>query len=167
MVIRKAALKILGGNMSAQVPTQFTTGHIGLNVRDLARSTRFYRDVFGFDLAMESNDEGRAFAFLTQNNAVVLTLWQQSDGSFAANKAGLHHLSFQVDSIEQVKKAEQRLRQLGAVIHYGGLTAHAEGAESGGVFFEDPDGIRLEIFAPTGASRSPAPTSGAPACGFF
>jgi catechol 2,3-dioxygenase-like lactoylglutathione lyase family enzyme len=153
--------------MTTQISTQFITGHVGLNVSDLARSKRFYQDVFGFDLSVESNEEGRAFAFLTRNNTIVLTLWQQSDGSFAADKAGLHHLSFQVDSIEEVKKAEQRLRQLGTVIHYGGVTAHAEGAESGGVFFEDPDGIRLEIFAPTGASQSPAPKSGAPACGFF
>jgi lactoylglutathione lyase len=153
--------------MSTQVSTQFTTGHIGLNVNDLARSKRFYQDVFGFNVAAESSDGERAFAFLTQNNTLVLTLWQQSDGLFAANKAGLHHLSFQVDSIEQVKEAEQRLRQLGAVIHYGGVTAHAEGADSGGVYFEDPDGIRLEIFAPTGVGQSPAPESGAPACGFF
>jgi catechol 2,3-dioxygenase-like lactoylglutathione lyase family enzyme len=78
--------------MTTQVSTQFMTGHVGLNVRDLARSKRFYQDVFGFDLSVESNEEGRAFAFLTQNNAIVLTLWQQSDGSFAADKAGLHHL---------------------------------------------------------------------------
>jgi catechol-2,3-dioxygenase len=153
--------------MSTQIPTPFTTGHIGLNVRDLARSARFYQDVFGFDLAGESNDKDRAFAFLAQNNAVVLTLWQQSDGPFTANKAGLHHLAFQVDSIEQVREAERRIRQLGIAIHYGGVTAHAEGADSGGVYFDDPDGIRLEIFAPTGASQSPAPKSGAPACGFF
>jgi lactoylglutathione lyase len=153
--------------MSTQFSTQFTPGHIGLNVRDLARSKRFYQDVFGFDLAGESNDEGRIFVFLAQNNAIVLTLWQQTDESFATNRAGLHHLAFQVDSIERVKEAEQRLRQLGVVIHYGGVTAHAEGADSGAVYFDDPDGIRLEICAPTGASHSPAPNSGAPACGFF
>jgi lactoylglutathione lyase len=153
--------------MSTSVSTQFTTGHIGLNVRDLARSKRFYQDVFGFDLAGESNEGGRAFAFLAQNNAVVLTLWQQSDGSFATDRPGLHHLAFQVKSIEQVKAAEQRLRQLGVVIHYEGVTAHAEGLDSGGVYFDDPDGIRLEICAPTGANQSPAPKSGAPACGFF
>jgi len=153
--------------MPTQVSTQYTTGHIGLNVSNLARSKRFYQEVFGFDLAGESNDEGRVFAFLTQNNVVVLTLWQQSDGAFAADRPGLHHLAFQVDSIEHVKEAEQRLRNLGIAIHYEGVTAHAEGAESGGVYFDDPDGIRLEICAPTGAGRSPAPKSGAPACGFF
>jgi lactoylglutathione lyase len=153
--------------MSTRVSTQYATGHIGLNVSDLERSKRFFQHVFGFDLAGGSNEKGRAFAFLKQNDQLVLTLWQQSEGSFSADKPGLHHLSFQVSSIEEVKEAEQRLRQLGAVIHYGGLTAHAEGADSGGVYFEDPDGIRLEIFAPTGASQSPAPKSGAPACGFF
>lgn len=153
--------------MSTQVSTQYTTGHIGLNVTDLPRSKRFYQDVFDFDLAGESNKEGRAFAFLTQNNVIVLTLWQQSEGAFPTDRPGLHHLSFQVDSIERVKEVEQRLRKLGATIHYGSVTAHFEGADSGGVYFDDPDGIRLEVFAPIGASQSPAPISGAPACGFF
>jgi catechol 2,3-dioxygenase-like lactoylglutathione lyase family enzyme len=152
---------------STQVSTQYTTGHIGLNVSNLARSKRFYQDVFGFDLAGESNDGDRAFAFLTQNNLVVLTLWQQSKGIFAADRPGLHHLSFQVNSIDQVKEAEQQLRKLGVVIHYDGVTAHAEGAQSGGVYFDDPDGIRLEIFAATGADQISAPKSGAPACGLF
>jgi catechol 2,3-dioxygenase-like lactoylglutathione lyase family enzyme len=152
---------------STQVSTQYTTGHIGLNVSNLARSKRFYQDVFDFDLAGESNESGRAFAFLAQNNMVVLTLWQQCDGSFAADRPGLHHLAFQVQSIDQVKDAEARLRKLGVTIHYDGVTAHAEGADSGGVYFDDPDGIRLEIFAPSGAGQSPAPKSGAPACGLF
>ena len=45
---------------------------------------------------------------------------------------------------------------------YQGIVPHAEGAESGGVFFEDPDGIRLEIFSPTGAGNLTAPVAGAP-----
>jgi hypothetical protein len=40
-----------------------------------------------------------------------------------------------------------------------------EGAASGGIFFFDPDGIRLEIFTPTGADVAPSGT--APTCGFF
>ncbi len=153
--------------MARLVAIQFTTGHVGLNVSNLARSKRFYQDVFGFDVLEESNEDGRAFAFLAQDKTLLLTLWQQSDGAFAKDRPGLHHLSFQVDSIGQVKDAERRLRELGAAIHHGGIVPHAEGADSGGVFFEDPDGIRLEIFAATGASESPAPHAGAPTCGFF
>ncbi len=153
--------------MSSTVATQFATGHVGLNVSDLARSTRFYQEVFGFDVLAESKEAGREFAFLAQGKTLVLTLWLQSAGGFAKDRPGLHHLSFQVESIDQVQAAEQRLRELGAVIHHGGIVPHREGADSGGVFFEDPDGIRLEIFTTTGAGESPAPHAGAPTCGFF
>ncbi len=40
---------------------------------------------------------------------------------------------------------------------YDGIVPHAEGAQSGGIFFEDPDGIRLEIYAPNGAADHGAP----------
>jgi lactoylglutathione lyase len=153
--------------MGSATATQFTTGHVGLNVSDIARSTRFYQTVFGFDVLAESKDAGREFAFLAQGNTLVLTLWAQSSGDFVKDRPGLHHLSFQVDSIDQVRAAEQRLRALGAVIHHGGIVPHREGADSGGVFFEDPDGIRLEIFASSGAGETAAPHAGAPTCGFF
>jgi lactoylglutathione lyase len=153
--------------MPTAAATRFTTGHVGLNVTDLARSRRFYQEIFGFDLAGESTEGGREFAFLKQGEILLLTLWRQSDGGFAPDRAGLHHLSFQVESMEQVKAAEQRLKQLGATIHHGGIVPHSEGADSGGIFFEDPDGIRLEIFASTGAADSPAPHRDAPTCGFF
>jgi catechol 2,3-dioxygenase-like lactoylglutathione lyase family enzyme len=76
-------------------------------------------------------------------------------------------LAFQVESIEQVREAEARLRALGAPIHHGGIVPHREGGESGGLFFEDPDGIRLELSAPTGAGDRPAPHTDGPTCGFF
>ncbi|MGW5261337.1 VOC family protein [Microbispora sp. NPDC004025] len=144
-----------------------TTGHIGLNVSDLGRSLDFYRKVFGFDLAGESADETRRYAFLALDGKLVLTLWQQSEGTFAAGRPGLHHLSFEVPDIDAVRRAEAVIRETGATIHHGGIVPHREGSASGGVFFEDPDGIRLEIYAPTGADERPAPRSDAPTCGFF
>ena len=50
---------------------------------------------------------------------------------------------------------------------YDGIVPHAEGTQSGGIFFEDPDGIRLEIYAPSGAGDRQPPSPGAPSCGFF
>jgi lactoylglutathione lyase len=143
------------------------TGHIGLNVSDLARSTQFYHQVFGFEVLGESQEIGRQFAFLGQNGRPVLTLWQQSEGRFATDHIGLHHLAFQVGTIEEVRVFEERLRALGAPFLYDGVVPHAEGADSGGVYFEDPDGIRLEIYSPTGAHGLAAPTADAPSCGFF
>jgi catechol 2,3-dioxygenase-like lactoylglutathione lyase family enzyme len=152
--------------MSAQV-TVPAPGHIGLNVSRLDRSIAFYRAVFGFDLLRRSDDAGRAFAFLGHAGAVVVTLWQQSAGAFAAHLPGLHHLAFTVDSADEVRAAEARVRAQGGRIHHDGIVAHAEGADSGGLFFEDPDGIRLEIFAPRGLAGAPAPHTDGPTCGFF
>ncbi|MDT7621581.1 MAG: lactoylglutathione lyase, partial [Pseudonocardiales bacterium] len=40
--------------------------------------------------------------------------------------------------------------------------------DSGGVFFTDPDGIRLEVYTPSGlAGKDAAPVGEAPTCGFF
>lgn len=155
--------------MTAPVaPTsRFTTGHVGLNVRDLSRSVGFYQAVFGFDLVARSEAPGHEFAFLGQDGALVLTLWRQSSGRAVTDRPGLHHLSFRVGSLDEVRAAEQRVRGAGALIHHGGLVAHREGADSGGLFFEDPDGIRLEIFTAQGAGDLPSPHPGAPTCGFF
>ncbi len=143
------------------------TGHVGLNVSDLERSKAFYREVLGFEVLGESSDGGRRYALLGEEGALVLTLWQQSEGRFPTERPGLHHLSFRVATIEAVVEAERRLRELGAAFHYDGVVPHAEGSSSGGVFFEDPDGIRLEIFSATGAAGHAAPVAGAPTCGFF
>ena len=143
------------------------TGHIGLNVSNMDRSTRFYQDIFGFTVTSESQEQGRRFVFLGEGNTTVLTLWQQGDGRFNKHLPGLHHLSFQVPSIEDVRQAELRLRALNVPLIYDGIVPHAEGTRSGGIFFEDPDGIRLEIYAATGAEGRTAPSPDAPSCGFF
>ncbi|UBU11061.1 VOC family protein [Nonomuraea gerenzanensis] len=145
----------------------FQTGHIGLNVTDLDTSREFYRRVFGFTVAVESQEDGRRYVFLAQDGTLVLTLWQQSEGRFGPGLPGLHHLSFQVADLDAVRRAEQTIRELGATLHHDGIVPHREGAASGGVFFEDPDGIRLEIYAPDAAGDRTAPTAGAPTCGFF
>ncbi|WP_159942354.1 MULTISPECIES: VOC family protein [unclassified Nocardiopsis] len=148
-------------------PTTLKTGHVGLNVTDLGRSLDFYTRVFGFEVMGEGRDEGREFAFLGRGGELVLTLWKQSGEGFRRDTAGLHHLSFQVETVEEVREAEALLREAGADFAYDGLVPHGEGAASGGVFFHDPDGIRLEIYAPTGTEGVRAPVASAPTCGFF
>ena len=153
--------------IATDLPRTLTTGHIGLNVSDLDRSRTFYEQIFGFTTVSQWDEADRPFAFLGDGDRLVLTLWQQSDGRFSTATPGLHHLSFQVDSIAEVHAFEERLRSSGREPLHGGIVPHAEGADSGGIFFEDPDGIRLEIFAPSGVGEHAAPTSDAPTCGFF
>jgi catechol-2,3-dioxygenase len=142
------------------------TGHVGINVTDIERSIAFYSKVFGVSIGTEGKEDGRRFALMVRDGQLVVALWQQSTEAFDTNRAGLHHMSFQVESIEDVKTAEQSLRELGAEFAYDGIVPHGEGAGSGGIFFTDPDGTRLEIYSPTGAEGT-APVAGAPTCGFF
>lgn len=149
------------------VPTALKTGHVGLNVTDLDRSKDFYGAVLGLQVQAEGEEPERRWAFLGRDGALLVTLWQQSDGSFPTAQPGLHHLSFQVESIEEVRAVESTLRGRSVVPTYDGVVPHGEGMASGGIYFTDPDGIRLEVYAPSGADGAPAPTSGAPTCGFF
>ena len=154
--------------MSTTAASRLRTGHVGLNVSDVARARDFYAAALGLQVQSQSEEEGRRFAFLGDDEHLVLTLWEQSDGTFGAATPGLHHLSFEVDDIAAVQAAEERVRALGAELVYDGIVPHGEGASSGGIFFTDPDGIRLEIYAPHGAAEhGAAPTPGAPSCGFF
>lgn len=153
--------------MSTPTAPQLAPGHIGLNVTDLTRSVDFYRRALGFEQLGINNEGDRRYAFLGFDGDLRLTLWQQSDGEFSTRTPGLHHLSFQVDSIEQVRGVESALKDLGVTFAHDGVVAHGEGASSGGIFFTDPDGIRLEVFAPDGAQGEAAPHGESPTCGFF
>ncbi|MEU2088578.1 VOC family protein [Nocardia beijingensis] len=153
--------------MTSVAAPRLSTGHIGLNVSDLDRSVDFYRRAFGFDQIAASADERRRWAFLGRDGKLVVTLWEQSGGAFSTETPGLHHLSFQVDSIDEVRAVERVLRQLSVTFAHDGVVAHGEGVGSGGIFFTDPDGIRLEVYAPSGAESAPAPSGAAPTCGFF
>ncbi|WP_030233249.1 VOC family protein [Streptomyces sp. NRRL S-350] len=145
------------------------TGHVGLNVTDLARSVDFYRAVLGLQVTHEGTDPERRYALLGRDGRLVVTLWQQSTGTFPTASPGLHHLSFEVASLDEVRAAERLLRELGAGFAHDGVVPHSEGSASGGIFFTDPDGIRLEIYTRSGVDETAAaaPTSGAPTCGFF
>ena len=142
-------------------------GHVGLSVTDLALSLAFYQDVLGLEVIQVSNEPERRFAFLGAGGRLFLTLWQQSTEPFESRRAGLHHLAFQVSSLEDVQAAEGKLRDRGITPQYDGIVPHRENAESAALFFTDPDGIRLEIYSPTGAAGLTAPIAGAPSCGFF
>ncbi|MFJ2952574.1 VOC family protein [Streptomyces sp. NPDC087226] len=148
-------------------PATLKTGHIGLSVTDLDRSLPFYARVFGFETLAEGKEDTRRWAFLGRGDDLVVTLWQQSEDGFATGTAGLHHLSFQVDTLDELAATEAVLRELDTDFVHDGVTAHAEGAASGGIFFRDPDGIRLEVYVPTGAQGAPAPAGQEPTCGFF
>lgn len=143
-----------------------TVGHVGLNVTDLDRSIDFYRDALGVEIIGRADADGRRYAFLGTGDVPMITLWQQSAAPFPTDRAGLHHLAFQVADLAALTEVEARLRTLGAAIRDDtGVTG--EPAAAGQLFCFDPDGIRLEFHALERPSPPKPATGDGPACGFF
>ena len=140
-------------------------GHVVLNVSDVERSVRFYRDVVGFQLSYQP---GSNAAFLTCGKIHHdLALFKAPAGArpYEQGQVGLHHFAFQVKNYEALQAAYRRLVEAGAeisgMVDFGFMRT---------VSVVDPDGIRLELFANTYATdeeglaaiSSQRPSSGRP-----
>jgi len=127
--------------MSVQsVPKEI--GHLVLNVSDVARSTAFYRDVVGFQVARYGPDGNRNFLTcgVMHHN---LALFKAPPGARPREKGqiGLNHFAFKVENYQALQEAHQRLIAADAVIDHvvdHGMTLS--------VYFLDPDGIMMELF---------------------
>lgn len=120
-------------------------GHVVINVRDVARSVRFYTQVLGFeisDLYPEDMVPG-GMAFLRCNHdhhgiALVGSL------SAAPNEnVELNHIAFEVATLDEVVRARDHLAASGVTIDFAGR--RRAGCQIA-VEFRDPDNHRLEIY---------------------
>lgn len=142
-------------------------GHIGINVNDIEVSKEFYVNLFDFEVMLESNKDGKKFAFLGNDGKLLLTLWEQSDKKFSDSTAGLHHLAFVLQNTDELKSFEEKIEKQNVKKIYENVVSHSEGAESGGLYFLDPDNTRLEVYVESGLNEHKAATTDAPSCGFF
>ena len=110
---------------------------------------------------------GDGYAFLGDDDRLVLTLWQQSDGHVRHRPARACTTCPSRSTRSRPSRPPRRASARRACkLYHDGIVPHGEGASSGGIFFEDPDGIRLEIFTGAGVQGT-APSGDAPTCGFF
>lgn len=136
------------------IPTK-SYAHVRLTVTDIDRSRAFYDDVFGLPVAFEVPADADAatrdqLAWLY--GGVVYALGDSLFGlrpvgqdSFDEDRTGLDHLSFAVDSREDLDAAAVMLDERG--VGHGGV----EDIGAGFILeFRDPDGVALELFAPKG-----------------
>ena len=94
-------------------------GHIVLNVTDVERSTRFYRDVVGFQVSRYRPDGTGAFLTcgVVHHN---LALFKAPAGARPAEKGaiGLNHFAFKVESYQALQAAHKRLVEARATIDH-------------------------------------------------
>lgn len=139
-------------------------GSTGLNVTCIDRSIAWYGDVLDFATVRRGEVRGSRWAHLGHGESVLLTLWEQAASFASFNSSGLHHLSFEVDTLETLAELENRAQVSGAVFRRAPGRPQPQAA-TGQVFLNDPDGIRLEIY-----TEEDAPLRGAGddlACGYY
>jgi len=142
------------------MPGQISTGpihHLRLTVTDVERSRQFYTGLLGFDVAVESppdDDPAAAEVFRILFGGIVmirgslllgLRPMAPAGDRFDADRVGLDHLSFSVDSRAELERAAELLDEAG--VPRGQITS----LPSFGIDvlpFADPDGVQLELTAP-------------------
>jgi catechol-2,3-dioxygenase len=128
--------------MEPAMPVQ-RLNHAVLYVRDVERSTAFYRDVLGFRVKVET--PGRA-AFLqaeASTNDHDLGLFAIGAGAGASEAGrrtvGLYHLAWEVDTLAELARVRDALLQAGALV---GASDHAT---TKALYAQDPDGLEFEV----------------------
>ena len=117
--------------------------HAVLFVTDLARSERFYTEVFGMDVALREPRANAVFLRLP-GSANDHDLGLMGAGPSAPPKRrggiGLYHLAWQVDTVDELRQARDMLAESGA---YTGESSHSGTTKS--IYGADPDGNEFEI----------------------
>ncbi|MGH3358403.1 MAG: VOC family protein [Nocardioidaceae bacterium] len=132
--------------------------HVRLTVTDIKRSKAFYSDVFGWPIAIDASDRvdepgvrespddfyGGTVFQVPSGALLGLRPVAPGDQPFDSEHTGLDHLSFFVDSRDDLTSAANALE--GAGVPHGDVT-DLPAAGLAILSFSDPDGIHLELTA--------------------
>lgn len=121
------------------VPNIRRLNHAVLYVTDAQRSATFYREVLGFETVQETSD-GRAVFLRAGGSDNHHDLGLFGVGAVPRSQgAGLYHLAWQVDTIDELVEVRGRLLEAGA------LKGESDHGVSKSVYAQDPDGIEFEV----------------------
>jgi len=116
--------------------------HAVLYVRDARRSAQFYGEAFGFVVVAEMGNGAAVFmrAAETENHhdLGLFSVGPNAPGP-EQGRAGLYHLAWEVDTIQDLAAMRERLVAMGA------LVGESDHGVSKSLYGHDPDGIEFEV----------------------
>jgi len=116
--------------------------HAVLYVRDARGSAAFYAEAFGFVVVAEAGNGAAVFmrAAETENHhdLGLFSVGAQAPGP-EPGRAGLYHLAWEVDTIQDLAAMRDRLAGMGA------LVGESDHGVSKSLYGHDPDGIEFEV----------------------
>jgi catechol 2,3-dioxygenase-like lactoylglutathione lyase family enzyme len=120
-------------------------GHIVLNVADLKKSERFYRDILGLSVSARNlNTQMTFLSYGKEHHDVALQALPRGVKHVGGKGAPkLHHFCIYVDSNEIIDQIHPLLKRRKIPIVSGPETLVVAGNRS--ISFLDPDGNRVEI----------------------
>ena len=119
-------------------------GHVALYVRDVQAAARFYTDILGFEVSDTYEDDmmpGGAVFLRCNPDHHGIALFKATEAN--PSGAGMHHMAFEVPTLDDVVRARTHLRAHGVPVDFDGR--RRAGVQIA-VEFRDPDGHRLEIY---------------------
>jgi len=124
----------------------FGLTHVALAVRDVDRSSAFYRSVFG---AVEVHRQNGFVQLQTPGARDVIVLEQKSKNT--GNSGGIAHFGFRLQNPKDIDAAAQAVKKAGGIVKDKGEFVPGEPY----LFAADPDGYEVEIWyeTPTSVDR--------------
>ncbi len=120
-------------------------GHIGIFVKDVEKSKRFYTAVLGFKVS-DVNEQGIVFLRrgTDHHDTVLVPLPKESLSSVHAERREVQQIAYEVDRVEDLREALKFLREKGITI-VSGLRRRGPGNDTT-VDFLDPDGNNIQLY---------------------
>jgi len=127
--------------------------HAVLYVRDVDRTTAFYRDILDFSVRFEIPGQAAFLQAPASHNDHDLGIFQIGADAQASQAGqgmvGLYHIAWEVDTLDELDRLARKLREVGSLV---GASDH--GATKA-LYAHDPDGLEFEVCWLVPADRLP------------
>ena len=116
-------------------------GHVVIKVRDLETAEQFYNKLLGIPIQSKSEADQMIFFTLGQHHDFAVIAIGAEAASPDEDAVGTHHIAFKVGDVDALREAKARLEAEGVTV------APVDHHVTKSLYFHDPDGNALEIYA--------------------